>query len=125
MTQSYDDAQPDHWTERGRAASVSNSKTTGRPRRSVPSLDNATRMDEMSKIVAIALTPFLVLGGLLYFTHRNRKVQFFVLLPFILATTVGLGFSNGWRVKDFLQLGFLLVWGVVGSFLTLRSPVQK
>jgi len=31
----WNDAEPDHWTERGRAASVSNSDTTGRPRRSV------------------------------------------------------------------------------------------
>jgi len=28
-------AQPNHWTERGRSASVSDSETTGRPRRSV------------------------------------------------------------------------------------------
>ncbi len=32
------EAQPDHWTERGLAASVANSDITGRPRRSVPTL---------------------------------------------------------------------------------------
>ena len=33
------EAEPDHWTERGRAASGSNSNATGRPRRSVLALD--------------------------------------------------------------------------------------
>jgi ankyrin repeat protein len=36
------DAQQDHWTERGRAASVSNSNATDRPRRSVLSLAGIT-----------------------------------------------------------------------------------
>ena len=32
-------AEPDHWSERGRATAVSNSDAGGRPRRSVLSLD--------------------------------------------------------------------------------------
>ena len=34
----HEKAKPDHWTERGRAASVSNSDITDRPRRSVLAL---------------------------------------------------------------------------------------
>lgn len=82
-------------------------------------------MNDIIKIAAIALTPLLVVGGLFYFTDRNRKVQFFVLLPLFLTISVWLGFANGWRAKDLFQLGFLLVWGVVGSVFILRAPVHE
>ena len=47
-------AEPDHWTERGRAASVSNSDVTDRPRRSVPPLGN-TRINvgNIAKLVLL------------------------------------------------------------------------
>jgi dihydroxyacid dehydratase/phosphogluconate dehydratase len=38
-------AEQGHWTERGRAASVSNSDVAGRPRRSVPSFGHCTILD--------------------------------------------------------------------------------
>ena len=44
-------AEPDHWTERGRATSVANSDVTVRPRRSVPSLGDVTRMMFLKRIL--------------------------------------------------------------------------
>ncbi len=41
-TDDYDVAQQNHWTERGRAASVAHADATGRPRRSVMPLDGAS-----------------------------------------------------------------------------------
>jgi len=74
-------------------------------------------MNEGIQITAVVLTPFLVGGALVYFTRRNRNRQFYVLLPMLLVANVWLGFANGWRTLDFVQLGFFLLWGVVACFL--------
>ena len=58
----YDkDAQPDHWTERGRATSVSNSDITGRPRRSVLPLELCV-VDTIKAIVKATFLGAFFLG---------------------------------------------------------------
>lgn len=49
-------AQQDHWTERGRAASVSNSDATGRPRRSVLALGILTRDEIFNRPRIVGVT---------------------------------------------------------------------
>ncbi len=48
-------AEPDHWTERGRAASVSNSNVTDRSRRSVPALGQHMRISTTVRTIAEAI----------------------------------------------------------------------
>ena len=82
-------------------------------------------MSEGIKIAAIVMTPYLVGGALLYFTRRDPKRRFYVLMPMILAVTLWLGFSHGWRTSDFVQLGILLLTGIGWWFAVFRAPPQK
>ena len=57
---SCENAQPVHWTERGRAASASNSDATGRPRRSVLAFDD--EMNSLRRVIfwLAAIVPVLM-----------------------------------------------------------------
>ena len=82
-------------------------------------------MNESIKIAALVLTPYLVLGALFYFTRRDPKRQFYVLVPILVAVNLWLGFSNDWRISDFFGLGTVILSGLVGGFLLFRPPVKK
>jgi hypothetical protein len=65
-------------------------------------------MNEPIKVLAIVLTLFLGVGAFLYFTRRNRKLQYSVLFPLLLVLTLSRGFVEGWRTRDYIDLGIVL-----------------
>jgi hypothetical protein len=82
-------------------------------------------MNDTVKVVAMDFTIVLVASALVYFTRRNQKRRFAVLFPVILIANVWLGFARGWRTLDFVQLGFFVLWGIVGCFVVFRTPAQR
>ena len=79
-------------------------------------------MSEYIKIVAIVIAPYLVGGALLYFTRRDPKRRFYMLMPLILAVTLWLGFPHGWRTSDFVQFSMSLLVGIGWWFAVFRAP---
>jgi hypothetical protein len=82
-------------------------------------------MTESIKIAMIVLPPFLIGGGLIFLTWRNQKRQLFILIPILVCVDVWLGFSHGWKTADFVQLGIILLSGIVGSFMVFQTPAKK
>lgn len=124
--------QPDHWTERGRLASVYNSNATDRPRQSVPSLgDSCLDMNRLVSRVsycfsAIAI-PCVAWGLTFTFMGRFRlpeasgtsllwKIQCVAALLTV-AICVGLrGRSSLVIALSFFHLGLSLIL-IVGALL--------
>ena len=84
-----------------------------------------THMNETIKIVALVLTPFLIGGALLYFTRRNKKLQYFLLMPVLLVLTLRGGFLEHWRTRDYTDLGIVLFIGVWGWLSLFRQQEGK
>jgi hypothetical protein len=85
-----------------------------------------THSDSLNaKIALIVLTPFLVLGVLLFFTRRNPGRQFFILWPIILAVTLWLGFGDCWKTRDFVRLGIILFFWVMAGFRLLHKTTKQ
>jgi len=82
-------------------------------------------MSESIQIAVIVLTPFLIIGALLYFTRHSRKLQFYLLIPIVLALTLRTGFASGWRPRDYIDLGLVLVLGISGWLSLPRSQEKK
>jgi hypothetical protein len=82
-------------------------------------------MNETVKIAAIVLTPFLVGGAFLYFARRNRKLQFYVLMPILLALTLRAGFTNDWRTRDCIDLGLVFCLVIFGWLSLFRQQETK
>lgn len=83
-----------------------------------------THMNETLKIVAMVLTPCLIIGALLfllYVTRRHQKLQYFVLMPVLLVFTLRRGFLEDWPTRDYVDLGIVLAIGVQGWWSLFRQ----
>jgi hypothetical protein len=74
MRSDHDLSAEDHWTERGRAASVPNSDATGRPRRSV--LPLAKTMKPRIITASLVLLPPII-GSIAYFAPLKDGAGYF------------------------------------------------
>jgi hypothetical protein len=82
-------------------------------------------MSDYAKIALIVATPFLIFGGLLFFTRGNPRRRFYIVWPVILGVSCWLGFSHGWETRDFVQLGLMLFWCLASGIMTFRKTALK
>lgn len=81
-------------------------------------------MNETLKIVAMVLTPCLIIGALLYLlyvTRRHQKLRYFVLMPVLLVFTLRRGFLDDWPTRDYVDLDIVLTIGVQGWWSLFRQ----
>jgi hypothetical protein len=96
-------AQQNHWTERGRAASISTSGATARPRRSVLAFDNTMKTHAFILLGALAFASTLQAATVSLFADGTIDQAWSGAYPFVDAGDsfrLSVSYSEGWADTD-------------------------
>lgn len=82
-------------------------------------------MSDHAKIALLILPLCLIGGGLIFITRGNGKRLFFFLWPIVLVGDILLGFLHGWPIRDYMQVGIILLLWVLTGFIAFRSTAKS